>query len=56
MIIRFLFDPRVFNWIIMSLYACAVLRWLIAWKPYNAGYWFGALCITVCVTWGYQKP
>jgi hypothetical protein len=49
-------DPRIFNWVIMSLYRVNVLRWGIDGKWWNAAYWGGALLITCAVTFGYQKP
>lgn len=52
---KLLADPRLFNYIIMSLYAGAVIRWSIAEKWTNAAYWLGALIITLAVTFGYQK-
>lgn len=52
---KFLADPRLFNFVIMTLYACAASRWLIAGKYTNSLYWFGALIITLAVTFGYQK-
>lgn len=47
-------DPRIFNFVIMSLYALAVTRWVIHGSWWNAAYWASALCITVCLTFGYQ--
>jgi hypothetical protein len=54
--VSILFDPRIFNFIIMSLYALAVLRWAWHGSLWNAAYWSGALLITLAVTFGYQKP
>jgi Flp pilus assembly protein protease CpaA len=53
---NWLLDPRIFNWIIMSLYTLNVVRWGIDGKPWNTAYWCGALLITLAVTFGYQKP
>lgn len=49
-----LFDPRIFNFLIMGLYALNVIRWGVAGKPADAIYWAGALWITAAVTWGYK--
>ena len=47
-------DPRIFNFVIMGLYALNVIRWAIAGKPADALYWLSALGITATVTWGYK--
>jgi hypothetical protein len=48
-------DPRVFNFVIMSLYAANILRWAWHGSWPDAAYWFFALGITVTVTWGYGR-
>ena len=48
--IKLLFDPRVFNYVILALYACNVARWAFAGKWGDASYWFGAFWITASVT------
>lgn len=50
-----LFDPKIFNYIIMVLYCANIARWLVAGSFGNAWYWSGALCITAAVTWGLNK-
>lgn len=47
-------DPRLFNFIIMALYAFSSLRWSIAGKWVDAAYWVSALGITATVTFGYR--
>lgn len=49
-----LFDPRLFNFIIMGLYACNVVRWAWHGNYVNALYWVGALIITATVTFGFK--
>lgn len=49
-----LIDPRVFNYLIMVLYALNALRWAIARKPADVCYWFSALAITATVTFLYK--
>lgn len=51
---RLLTDPRLFNFVIMGLYALNVCRWAIAGKPADALYWLSALGITATVTFGYS--
>lgn len=51
---RLLLDPRLFNFVIMALYAMNVARWAIAGKPADAFYWLSALGITATVTFGYK--
>lgn len=49
-----LFDPRIFNFVIMGLYACNILRWLLHGNYVDAIYWTSALGITATVTFGYK--
>lgn len=51
---RWLVDPKLFNYLIMSLYALNVVRWAVERKPVDALYWTGALLITATVTFGYK--
>lgn len=46
-------DPKVFNYVIMGLYATNALRWLWHGNPADTCYWLSALAITATVTWGY---
>lgn len=45
-----LFDPRIFNLVIMGLYVLAIIRWAIAGNWPASAYWFFALGLTVIVT------
>lgn len=51
---RLLMDPRVFNYIIMALYAASALRWACAGRYADMCYWLSALAITATVTFGYK--
>ena len=51
---RFLGDPRLFNFVIMALYAISAVRWASAGKWADACYWLSALAITATVTFGYK--
>lgn len=46
-------DPRLFNFVIMALYALNVVRWLWAGNWADAAYWAGALWITVVISFFY---
>lgn len=47
-------DPRIFNFVIMGLYALNALRWALHGNWADAAYWCSALSITATVTWGYR--
>ena len=47
-------DPRLFNFVIMALYAASAIRWSFSAKWADACYWLSALAITATVTWGYK--
>jgi len=51
---QFLLDPRLFNYVIMSLYALNVIRWGCAGKIADVCYWLSALAITATVTFLYK--
>ena len=51
---KILFDPRIFNYVIMTLYGLNIIRWGIAGKPVDCLYWLSALGITATVTFGYN--
>lgn len=51
---RILSDPRIFNFVIMALYAASVVRWAYAGRWADACYWLSALAITATVTFGYK--
>jgi hypothetical protein len=52
--LRYLMDPRIFNFIIMGLYSVNAVRWLAAGKLADMCYWLSALAITATVTFGYK--
>jgi len=49
-----LHDPRLFNYVIMVLYALNTVRWAFAKSPADVCYWLSALAITATVTFGYR--
>ena len=50
MTLRLLLDPRIFNFVIMSLYAVNCLNYAFRGNNMDALYWFGAFVITASVT------
>jgi len=50
-----LFDPKIFNYVIMTLYAVNVGRWALSGGWVDSFYWLCALGITATVTWGYSR-
>jgi hypothetical protein len=52
--VNLLLDPRIFNFVIMTLYGLAVIRWACEGKWADAAYWIFALGITATVTFGYK--
>jgi hypothetical protein len=48
--LRFLFDPKVFNYLILVLYALNAGRWALDGKWGDVAYWLGAFWITASVT------
>jgi hypothetical protein len=51
---QFLTDPKIFNYIIMSLYLLNAGRWAIHGSYADMCYWLSALAITATVTFGYN--
>ena len=49
-----LLDPKVFNYIIMTLYLLNAARWAVERKPADVCYWLSALAITATVTFLYK--
>jgi hypothetical protein len=47
---RYLFEPRLFNALIMFLSGAASLRWALARDWPQAGYWGSALLLNLFVT------
>ena len=52
---RFLLDPKIFNYVIMGLYAANSARWAVNGSWADVSYWLCALGITATVTWGYGR-
>lgn len=50
-----LFDPRLFNFVIMTLYLVNTVWWAYHRNWPQALYWFAAFQITAAVTWGVTK-
>ena len=48
-------DPRLFNFVIMTLYALSAIRFAIGGHWPDMFYWLSALAITLTVTFGYQR-
>lgn len=51
---RWLLDPKLFNYVIMVLYALNAVRWACAGKIADVCYWLSALAITCTVTFLYN--
>ncbi len=47
-------DPRLFNFVIMTLYALSAVWWGFHGKWADTAYWCSALAITATVTFGYR--
>jgi hypothetical protein len=47
-------DPKIFNYIIMVLYALNAARWAWHRSVADACYWLSALAITLTVTFLYE--
>jgi hypothetical protein len=52
--LTFLKDPRIFSYIIMTLYGMNVIRWGYEHKWADVCYWLSAMAITATVTFGYK--
>jgi hypothetical protein len=50
-----LLDPKLFNYLIMTLYLLSAIRWAAEGKWADMCYWLSALAITVTVTFGYAR-
>ncbi len=47
-------DPKLFNYVIMTLYALSAVRWAVAGRIADVCYWLSALAITLTVTFLYK--
>jgi hypothetical protein len=52
---KLLFDPKVFNYVIMALYLLNAIRWAFAKSKADCCYWLSALAITATVTFLYKR-
>ena len=50
-----LLDPKLFNYLIMTLYACSAIRFAAGFYWTDMCYWLSALAITATVTFGYNR-
>ena len=50
-----LLDPKIFNYLILTLFLCASVRWTIAGSWGDALYWAASFLINVAVTWGFAR-
>jgi hypothetical protein len=53
-VVKVIRDPRLFNFVIMTLYGLSAIRWACAFKWADTCYWLSALAITATVTFGYK--
>ena len=51
---KLLMDPRIFNFVIMTLYMLNAGRWAVHKSWADVCYWLSALAITATVTFGYK--
>lgn len=51
---RFLLDPKLFNYVILTLYLLNAVRWAVHRSWADVTYWASAFAITATVTWGYK--
>lgn len=51
---RGIMDPKVFNYIILTLYLLNAGRWAMERRYADTCYWLSAFAITATVTWGYR--
>lgn len=50
-----LFDPRVFNYVMITLCLLSSARWALFGSWSDAVYWASAGTCTAAVTWGYVR-
>lgn len=51
---QFLLDPKIFNYVIMTLYILNAGRWAANGSWADVCYWLSAFAITATVTFGYK--
>jgi hypothetical protein len=52
---KWLFDPRLFNFVILALFALAAIRWAMDKNWGQAAYFFFAFCLNWVVTFSMLK-
>ena len=50
----FLLDPKVFNYIILGLFALSAVRWAFAGAWIDVVYWVSSFALTATVTFGFK--
>ena len=48
--LKILCDPRLFNFLIIAMFAFAAVRWALEKNWPQVGYWAGAVILNVAVT------
>lgn len=55
LILKLFTDPKIFNYLIMSLYGISATRFAFSFMWADVCYWLSALAITATVTFGYNR-
>lgn len=55
LMLEWLFDPFIFNYLIIALYALNSFQFFVRGFFADGCYWASALAITLTVTYGYQR-
>ena len=50
MILKFLYDPRLINYVLMSLFLLNAIRWSFERQWGKVIYWIGSLVLTIGIT------
>lgn len=50
-----LYDPRLFNFVLMLLNVGGAIRFAACGRWWDAAYWLSAFVLTFCVTFRYQR-
>ena len=53
--INLIFDPKIFNYIILTLFLLASIRWAFAESWADCLYWFAAFQLNAAITWGFSR-
>ena len=51
---KLLLDPRIFNYVILTLYGANVVRWAFDRSLADCCYWLSAFAITATITFLYR--